>query len=285
VKIGIRPAKQLSTFLRVNIHPTAVIHPQARLGAGVTVGPFAVIEQDAVLGDGCMVHPHAVICSGVVMGNQNTIGHGAILGGDPQDFAFKPEVRSRVRIGNGNRIREYATIHRGTTEGSETVIGNDCFLMGGAHLAHNVRLGDGVIIANNALLGGYVQAGDRVFIGGGCVFHQHIRIGRLAICQGASAFSKDIPPFIIAAERNGVAGLNVVGLRRAGFGAGDRAEIKRAFDLLYRSGKNASQAIEAAKTAQWGDPGRAFWDFVTAAKKKGLCDWLGSRRGAVAEEE
>ena len=267
----------------MNIHPTAVIHSQARLGDRVTVGPFAVIEEGAVVGDGCVIHAHAVIGGSVVMGTSNTIGHGAILGGDPQDFAFKPEVRSRVVIGEGNRIREHVTIHRGTVSGSDTVVGDGCFLMGGAHLAHNVRLGNGVVIANNSLLGGYVEIGDQVFIGGGCVFHQHIRVGRLAICQGASAFSKDIPPFVIAAERNGVAGLNVVGLRRAGLSAADRVEIKRAFDLLYRSGRNASQAVEAAGAESWGEIGRAFWDFVAAAKKKGVCDWLGGRRGPGRE--
>ena len=269
----------------VSIHPTAVIHPQAALGAGVSVGPFAVIEEGARLGDGCVVHAHAFIGGSVALGKNCTIGHGAALGGDPQDFAFKPQVRSRVIIGDGTRIGEYVTIHRGTTDGSETVVGGGCFLMGGAHLAHNVRLGSGVIIANNALLAGYVEVGDRVFIGGGCVFHQHIRIGRLAICQGASAFSKDIPPFVIAAGRNGVAGLNVVGLRRAGLDSDQRAEIKRAFDLLYRSGKNATQAITASRAGKWNDAGRAFWDFVAAAKKKGLCDWLGSRRGAVDDAE
>ena len=268
----------------MSIHPTAVIHPQAALGAGVSVGPFAVIEEGARLGDGCTVHAHAFIGGSVALGQNCTVGNGAVLGGDPQDFAFKPQVRSSVIIGDGTRIGEYVTIHRGTTDGSDTVVGDGCFLMGGAHLAHNVRLGNGVIIANNALLGGYVLVEDRVFIGGGCVFHQHIRIGQLAICQGGSAFSKDIPPFVIAAERNGVAGLNVVGLRRAGLGSAERAEIKCAFDLLYRSGKNASQAIVAAQAAKWGEAGCAFWDFVAAAKKKGLCDWLGGRRGAVSED-
>ena len=267
----------------MSIHPTAVIHPQAVLGTGVTVGPLAVIEEGAVLGDGCTVHAHAFVGGHVTLGKNCTVGHGAVLGGDPQDFAFKPQVRSRVVIGDGTKIVESVTIHRGTVDGSETAVGEGCFLMGGAHLAHNVRLGNGVIIANNALLGGYVQVADRVFIGGGCVFHQGIRIGRLAICQGLSAFSKDIPPFVIAAERNGVAGLNVVGLRRAGLGTGERAEIKRAFDLLYRSGKNATQAITAAQDEKWNAVGCEFWDFATAAKKKGLCDWLGARRGNVGE--
>ena len=122
--------------------------------------------------------------------------------------------------------------------------------MAGAHLAHNCQLGDHVIIANNALLAGHVAVGDRVFIGGGCVFHQHIRIGRLAICQGLSAFSQDLPPFTIGCDLNGVAGLNVVGLRRAGLSSEQRTAIKAAFSLLYRSGLNTTQALAAAGAAE-----------------------------------
>jgi UDP-N-acetylglucosamine acyltransferase len=154
--------------------------------------------------------------------------------------------------------------------------------MAGAHLAHNVSLGDYVVIANNALLGGHVQVAERVFIGGGCVFHQHVRVGRLAICQGASAFSKDIPPFTTAAERNGIAGLNVVGLRRAGFTAAQRAEIKAAFALLYRQGFNTTQALAVARERTWGAEAQAFFDFVAAAQKRGICDFLASRGGDAA---
>lgn len=268
------------------IHPTAVIHPDAELGENVTVGPYAVIEGAARIGDRCVIQAHAVIGAHVTMGEDNVIGYGAIIGGDPQDFAFRPEIRSEVRIGKANKIREYATLHRGTAEGTATVVGDHCFLMAGAHLAHNVALGDHVILANNTLLGGYVQVGDRVFVGGGCVFHQHIRVGRLAICQGLSAFSKDIPPYVIAAERNGAAGLNVIGLRRAGLTAAQRTEIKEAFDLLYRSGLNVSQAIAAAHDRVWAEEGRAFWDFIAAAKKKGLVDFIGTRdHDALSEAE
>lgn len=272
------PANAVFERNPVNIHPTAVIHPKASLGERVEVGPFAVIGEGAIIGDGCVIHAHAIITGTVVMGKNNTIGHGALVGGEPQDFAFKPEVKSRVIIGDGNRIREYATIHRGTAEASETAVGHGCFLMAGAHLGHNVRIGDGVVIANNALLGGYVTAGDRAFIGGGAVFHQHIRIGRLVICQGGSIITKDIPPYVIATGLNDVAGLNVVGLRRAGLGPPERAEIKRAFDLLYRSGRNVSQAAEAAERETWSETGRAFWDFVGTAKKKGLCKLRARRR-------
>jgi UDP-N-acetylglucosamine acyltransferase len=267
------------------IHPTALIHPDARLGKDVQVGPYAVIEGAAQIGDRCVIQAHAIIGAYVRMEEENEIGYGAAIGGDPQDFSFRSSVCSSVQIGSRNRIREYATIHRGTSEGSATVIGNDCFLMGGVHLAHNVRLGDHVVIANNALLGGYAEADDRVFIGGGCVFHQHIRVGRLAICQGASAFSKDIPPYVIAAERNGVAGLNVVGLRRAGMTAAQRAEIKAAFDLLYREGYNVSQAVDVARDRIWSPEVDAFWDFVAAAKKRGIGDFLGARGARITVDE
>ena len=268
----------------VMIHPTAVIHPGAVLGARVSVGPYAVIESGAKIGDDCTIQAHAIITARVEMGRRNLIGYGAIIGGDPQDFAFKPQVHSQVRIGDGNKIREYCTIHRGTTENSVTTVGHGCFLMAGAHLGHNVALADHVIVANNALLGGHVQIAERVFIGGGCVFHQHIRVGRLAICQGGSAFSKDIPPFTTAAERNGVAGLNVIGLRRAGFTAEQRAEIKDAFALLYRRGLNTTQALAAARSRTWGPEAEAFLAFVAAAKKRGICDLLATRDGRAREE-
>jgi UDP-N-acetylglucosamine acyltransferase len=263
------------------LHPTAVIHPDAQLGVNVIVGPYAVIEGAARIGDRCEIQAHAVIGAHVEMGSDNVIGYGAILGGDPQDFAFQPKIRSGVQIGNGNKIREYATIHRGTHEGTFTVVGDACFLMAGAHLAHNVVLGSHVIVANNTLLGGHVQVGDRVFIGGGCVFHQFVRVGRLAICQGLSAFSKDIPPFTTAAERNGIAGLNVVGLRRAGFSAEQRAAIKEAFALLYRRRLNTAQALAAVRELALGAEAREFFDFVAAAKKRGICDLIATRGGTA----
>ena len=264
------------------LHPTAIIHRDAQLGAGVTVGPYAVIEGAARIGDGCVIQAHAVIGAHVVMGRDNLIGYGAIIGGDPQDFAFQPSVQSVVRIGDGNKIREYCTIHRGTAEGSATVVGSGCFLMAGAHLAHNCRVGDHVVIANNALLAGHVTVGDRVFIGGGSAFHQYVRVGRLAMCQGFTACSKDLPPFTTASGLNGVAGLNVVGLRRAGFTSGQRAEIKAAFALLYRRGLNTAQALAAAREQPWGEAAQAFWDFVAGAKRRGLCDLIATRRGVPA---
>src|SRR6185503_21333271 len=144
-------------------------------------------------------------------------------------------------------------------------LGNNNYLMAGAHLGHNSAVGDKVIIANNCLLGGYVSVADGAFLGGGCVFNQFMRVGRLAITQGRSGFSKDIPPFLLAAERNYVLGLNTVGLRRAEFSSGQREEIKRAFKLLYLSGLNTRQALEKSKETEWTELGREFFRFVSDA--------------------
>ena len=143
--------------------------------------------------------------------------------------------------------------------------------MVGAHVGHNCEIGNNVIIANNCLLGGHVRVDDGAFLGGGCVFHQHMHVGRLVIAQGGSAFSKDIPPFVVAAERNYVFGLNVIGLRRAGFSPQDRDEIKAAFKLIYASGINIRQALAQAKTMKVGTAAREFFDFVANAKERGIC--------------
>jgi UDP-N-acetylglucosamine acyltransferase len=253
------------------IHPTALVDPGARIGADVEIGPFSTIGPEVVIGAKTIVQSHVVIEGEVTIGTGNFIGHGAVIGAPPQDVAFSPERKTRVEIGNDNVIREYCTIHRGSPDGSATKIGDNNFLMAAAHLGHNCAIEDNVIIANNCLLGGHVRVENGAFLGGGGVFHQHMRIGRLALTQGASGFSKDIPPFVIAAEINYVFGVNVIGLRRAGFSGRDRDEIKAAFKLLYTSGLNISQALEKAATIELGAPAREFFAFVAAAGKRGIC--------------
>jgi UDP-N-acetylglucosamine acyltransferase len=253
------------------IHPTALLDPGAQIAAGVEIGPFSIVGPQAVIGEETTVQSHVVIEGDVAIGTGNFIGHGAIIGAPPQDVSFSPERKTRVEIGNHNIIREYCTIHRGTTEGSATKIGDKNFLMAGAHIGHNCLIGDDVIIATNCLLAGHVRVDDGAFLGGGSTFHQHMHIGRLVMVQGSSAFGKDLPPFVIAAERNYVFGLNVLGLRRAGFGANDRDEIKAAFKLIYQSGLNISQALEKAATMELGAPAREFLDFVANAKKRAIC--------------
>ena len=263
------------------IHLTAIIGSDAKIGGNVEIGPHTLIGSGVTIGNDTVIGANAVIEGEVIIGRGNRIGHGTIIGGAPQDVSFMEKTRSRVEIGDRNLIREYCTIHRGTTEGSATKIGDDNFLMVGAHVGHNCVLGNKVIIANNVLLGGYVSIDDQAFLGGGTTFHQNVRVGRLVIVQGSSAFGKDLPPFTLAAERNTIFGLNVIGLRRAGFSAAQRDEIKRAFKLLYLSGLNTRQALEHSRGMKWTEPGREFFDFVEKTGKRGICPY---RRHGSAED-
>src|SRR5215468_11967418 len=208
------------------IHPTAVIDPKTELDSDVSVGPYALIEGNVRIGSGTDIQGHAVITGQTFIGKNNRVGYGAIIGSFPQDLSFDPRVSSGVEIGDNNVIREYCTVHRGTKEGSNTVVGSNNLLMVGAHLGHNARVADHVILANNVLLAGYVEIHDRVFVGGGSVIHQFTRMGAISLLQGGSAVSKDVPPFTIAAGKNSVSALNIIGLRRAGFGPSLRKEAK-----------------------------------------------------------
>jgi UDP-N-acetylglucosamine acyltransferase len=256
---------------RAKIHPTAIVDADAQIGADVQIGPFSIVGPQAVIGEKTIVQSHVVIEGDVTIGTGNFIGHGAIIGAPPQDVSFSPERKTKVEIGNDNIIREYCTVHRGSADGSATKIGDKNFLMAGAHIGHNCAIGNNVIIANNCLLAGDVRVDDGAFLGGGSTFHQHMHIGRLVMVQGSSAFGKDLPPFTIAAERNSVFGINVIGLKRAGFSAKDRDEIKDAFKLVYLSGLNISQALEKAATMKFGTSAREFLDFVANAKKRSIC--------------
>jgi UDP-N-acetylglucosamine acyltransferase len=253
------------------IHPAALVDPSARIGADVEIGPFSVIGSEVTIGEKTIVQSHVVIEGTVEIGTANLIGHGAVIGAPPQDVSFSPERKTKVEIGNNNIIREYCTIHRGTADGSSTKIGDNNFLMAGAHIGHNCEIGNNVVIANNCLLAGFVRVDDGAFLGGGSTFHQFMHIGRLVMVQGSSAFGKDLPPFVVAAERNYVFGLNVIGLRRAGLSAKEREEIKAAFRLVYLSELNISQALEKAATMNFRGPAREFLDFVGNAKKRSIC--------------
>ncbi|MDA0991773.1 MAG: acyl-ACP--UDP-N-acetylglucosamine O-acyltransferase, partial [Verrucomicrobia bacterium] len=203
-----------------------------------------VIGDDVTIGDGTQIGPHVSIMPHTRIGSQCQIHAGAVLSDLPQDLSFSGGL-SYVKIGNNCVIREGVTIHRGTKPDSETVIGDGCFLMGYAHCAHNVTLGNKVIMANNASLAGYVSVGDQAFLSGACQVHQFVRIGRLAMLGGASGATKDVLPFMTMRPYalNEPVGPNTIGLRRAGIGADERTEIKRAMVLLTRSQLNPDEAI------------------------------------------
>lgn len=253
------------------IHPSALISPQAILADSVHVGPAAIIEAGAVIGAHCRILARAIITGHVELGANNEIGCGAILGADPQVIGFDQGIKSKVVIGQNNIFREYVTIHRGVHEGGQTMVGNDNFLMVGVHLGHDSSVANHVIIANNCLLAGHVAIEDRAFLGGGAVFHQHIRVGTLAMVRGGSRISKNIPPYLTAYESDLVSGLNVLGLRRAEITTTSRMELKKAFQLIYRSGLNISQGLEAAAQQTWSSEALYFFEFIAASTKRGVC--------------
>src|SRR4030095_16254103 len=198
------------------IDPRAVVSPEAQLGDDVTVGPFAEIETGVSVGAGTRIEAYAYLCRGTVLGRDNAVHMGAVLGHEPQDRAYRGAPTALI-VGDRNIFREGCYVHRGTAEGSQTTIGDDCFLMTNSHVAHNCDVGDGVILATGAVLGGHVRVGARAFLSGNCVVHQHVRVGRLALIQGGSRMSCDVPPFAITNDLNRVRGLNSTGLERAGF--------------------------------------------------------------------
>lgn len=227
----------------MSIDPSARVAPEAELAPGVTVGPGVIIEGPSRIGPGTRILAHAYIGPHTTIGAGNLIGFGAVIGHEPQDYAFQGE-ESYTIIGDHNIIREYATIHRGTKPGSATRVGNHNFLMALSHLAHNSRLGNHVIVVNGALVGGYVEVADRAFISGNCVIHQFCRVGTLAMMRGGSRTSRDVPPYSIIDGTHLVRGVNLVGLRRAGFTSAQINPLRQAFKLLFAQRGNLSRALE-----------------------------------------
>ena len=265
----------------MNIHPSAIVDSKAQLGSNVEIGPGAVIQSNAVIGDGCVIGPRAVICTYTTLGAECRVHSGAVIGDTPQDLAFK-KVQSFVRIGDRCTFREGVTIHRGTKEGTETVVGNDCYLMVNSHLAHNVKLGNRVIFANGVLLGGYVEVGDGAFISGNAVVHQFCHIGRLVMIGGVCGISKDVPPFCMtrSGSINTIVGLNIVGLRRNGFTPDQRKTVRECMNILYMRGLNVSQAVEQLKQKADDAVVAEILTFIESSNR-GLCKF--SSRGQDEE--
>lgn len=237
------------------------------LAEGVEIGPGVIIDGPSRIGAGTRILAHAYIGPYTTIGRGNSIGFGAIIGHEPQDYAFKGE-ESYTIIGDHNIIREYATIHRGTRPGSATRVGNHNFLMALSHLAHNAQVGDHVIVVNNALVGGYVEVADRAYISGNCVIHQFCRVGTLALMRGGSRTSRDVPPYCIVDGDHTVRGLNLVGLKRAGFTAAQIRPLQDAVRLLFFRRGNLSKAVAQVEAEVPLTPEvRHLLDFIKASQR------------------
>jgi UDP-N-acetylglucosamine acyltransferase len=256
----------------MSIHPTAIVSTKAELDPTVEVGPHAIIEEHVKIGAGTRVWANAYITGYTEIGRDNQIHMGAVIGHEPQDVKFDRNCRSYLKIGDHNIFREYCTVHRGTEPESSTIIGNDCFLMAVSHVGHNCVIGNNVVICNCALLAGHVHVGNRAFISGGVVIHQFTHIGQLAMFSGNARVSMDVPPFTLAAERNEIHALNLVGLRRAKIPAPALAELKKLFKLFYLSGLNGTDALK--QTSQEGafrtPEAKEFIEFVRNSPN-GIC--------------
>src|SRR5947209_4384724 len=225
------------------VAPTARVHPDANIGAGTRIGEYCVIESNVTIGINCLLEPYVFVKQWTTLGNGNEISAGTALGTDPLDKGFTGE-RSYLTIGDNNRIREHYTISRGTKPESYTRIGNGNYIMTSGHIAHNCTLGDRIVVASCALVAGYVEIEAEAFISGGVVVHQYSKVGRLAMVGGNTRVNSDLPPFFLYSDFNVAAkGLNVVGLRRAGFSAEDIRILKQAYGLLYRSGLKQEEAL------------------------------------------
>jgi UDP-N-acetylglucosamine acyltransferase len=217
------------------IHPAAVISPDVQLGENVEVGALAVLEGPMIIGDDCVVRPGAYLFGPLTLGQGNQVFSGAILGERPQHLKYNNEPTS-LQVGDFNVFREHVTIHRGTTHAMKTVIGNHNYFMANSHIAHDCVVGNRCILANGALVGGHCILQDNVILSGNSAVHQFVRIGRLAMISGCSATGKDIPPFVIQQNIDNVAGINAIGMKRAGMSSKETTTVRAAFKMLFREG-------------------------------------------------
>lgn len=271
------------------IHETAVVSPKARIMKGVEIGPYAVIDDDVFLDEDVKVGAHVTIGQHVQIGKRTVIGPSAVIdswtsigedchifqfasvGAKPQDLKFQGE-KSYVVIGDRTTIREFATIHRATGEGQETRVGSDCLLMACTHVAHNCVIGNHVIMSNAAMIAGHAFVEDRVVLGGMCGVHQFVKIGRNAMIGGMSKVVQDCVPFtIVDGHPARVAGLNSVGISRAGIPMEARRNLKKAYKILFRSGLTLAQAISVIEQeVETGEEVDSFLRFLRNADR-GIC--------------
>lgn len=260
------------------IHPTAIVNPEADVDSSVTVGPFCVIEGHVQIGANCRLYQNVCLTGWTQIGPDCEVHPGVIVGHTPQDIKYRGE-RSYCRIGRGTILREYVTIHRGTVPESATVVGEDCFLLGGSHVGHNCTVGNRVTLVNGVLLAGHVEIADGATLGGAAVVHQFARIGELAMITGNARVSQDILPFALTDADGRIAGLNRVGFRRAGIPRDHVADIRNAYRIFFSTGSPLENRIEQLASAVQSPPGRRLLQFVKTTSKRGLAGR--SRRTAI----
>src|SRR6478735_1025395 len=226
------------------IHPHTYIHPNATLAENVKVDPFTVIHQDVEIGAGTWVGSNVTIMDGVKIGTNCRIFPGAVIGAVPQDLKFKGE-HTFVEIGNNTTIREFVTIHRGTSDRWKTTVGNNCLIMAYSHIAHDCMVGNNCIMSNNSQMAGHVIMADYAWIAGFSAIHQFVKIGQSAFIAGGSLVRKDVPPYI-KAVRNPLSygGVNSVGLKRRGFSQEKINKILDIYRIIYNKGLNTTKALE-----------------------------------------
>ncbi len=263
------------------IHPSAIIDTQAHIPASCDIGPNVVIEGPVKLGENVKVYPNAYISGWTEIGDRVQIHPGAVVGHLPQDFHYGGE-RSYCKIGAGTIIREFSSIHRGTQPESSTILGENCFILGYAHIGHNCELANGVKLYNSGALAGHVTIGENSIVGGYGLVHQFARIGEYVMIGGGTRITKDIPPFMKALHESKCVGYNSIGLRRAGkFSKAEIDEARLAYRMLYHTDRPFRTAFEEfaglAKTAT----GKRVVEFVNGPSKLGIA---GGRRSAVVDD-
>lgn len=240
------------------------------IGPGAVIGEFCMVDSNVLIGAHTRLEPYVWIKRWTTLGERNEISAGTVLGTDPLDKNFSG-ARSYLRIGNGNVIREHYTISRGTAPESETVIGDGNYIMTSGHIAHNCRIGDRTVIASCALVAGYAEIESEAFVSGGVVVHQYSRIGRLAMIAGNTRVNSDVPPFFMYAGYNVEAkGLNLVGLKRAGFSAAEIQALKAAYRILYRSGLKLAAALDRIELEVPTEHTRHLVRFIRSSQR-GIC--------------
>ncbi len=245
------------------IHPTAIISNKANIGDNVTVGPNAIIEADTIIDDNVTIGANCLVAQYTELKKDVTLFHGAVVGTAPQDLKFSGE-KTRLVIGEGTTIREYAMLNRGTAESGETVIGKNCLLMAYSHVAHDCRVGDNVIMANAVNLAGHIEIGNFVIIGGVVPVHQFVKIGDHAMIGGGFRVPQDVCPYAMAGGYPlKISGLNKVGLSRRGFEKETIQILQKAFKILFSSNLNRSQAVERIKAElEQTDEIKLILDFI-----------------------